>query len=403
MQRRMMYYPFSFALRRRRRRQHIAFLGFWFLELLLLLLLLLLLANNNHVFANSSSSSSSNPRKTDDVRLGLEVAGKMKCLIYGPGSLRDDSSVPVPLFPSFSNTNERRLVPSIYGTAAYRFQQDRWYGLTRLGTILRWRIQGSDKNNDTHHLEQLYPQSQKPNPYLPRTLDLVSEKRVGRGSSMVTSYSSSSSPPSLLLSSLVDTNSIRLDWEDGDEEEGGGQSKPSVELCLNHSSRLARFRWFLPVCQRLHWHCTSRFSWDGDAQKRPKAAAATTTTTITPPTTSTTIHNPDWWIPTFKVDPFGLVTSETKYTRLFHDRYDMLFRLRISRSIRFGLSGLLDDDDENDDTTRVRLECRMVDKLHRHPFVSTARLESNMVQSSDWLRSIADSTRLVLLHEHSVN
>ena len=127
-------------------------------------------------------------KKKENV-IDLEIAGRIKCLICGPVS--QESSI-IPLFPS--NAGKQ---PFLYGTADYRFQKERWYGLTRLGTIFRWQI--------ANH-----------RPRMPRIVDLVSERGLEPGSH-----------------SLLDSTCIRLDWDESDSS--SLVRKPSLEVSFDYS------------------------------------------------------------------------------------------------------------------------------------------------------------------------
>lgn len=292
-------------------------------------------------FVNREENSNQCGFKKKGNVVDLEVSGRIKCLVCGP--LSSESSAT----PLIDSTSQKQ--PSLFGFVNYRFEKQRWYGLTGLGTIVRWQMQNH-------------------RPKFPRIVDLVAEKGLEYG-----------------YHSWLDSTCIRLDW--GESDSPSSPSKPSLEVCCDYNEKIARLGWFLPIFKRLHLHCNSYFPWN-------KSKANAGPTKLHQMSSKKYDENEDWWIPTLKLDPFGAATSENNYKAIYNDRYLVHFRLRIIKSISF----LSTWDDEHD--TRVRVECSMIDAIKDNS-ISTARLEAQ-VEASDWLRSI-DSTRLILMHEHSIS
>jgi hypothetical protein len=268
--------------------------------------------------------------------LGIDLTGRVKCLVRGP------ESKDAPAKPLFACKRDQQ--PFVYATAEYAFQKERWYGIERWGTMLRW-------------------QPTKYGNYAPCNVDLVAERQ-------------------LESDSLLDSSSVRLEWDISERR------KPKVELRLDRPKGAAHVGLFVPLYNRLHLYCISHLSWKETGDSSSFSSYAKMLSKDKPK------ENSDWWVPELKLDPFGLITSDNQCSSLYNGRYLMRLRLRFSKRVPFLCTW--DEEDE----MRLRLECSVVDKKSLDS-VSTARLEALVEPSS--LKQALSSTRLVLIHEHDLS
>jgi hypothetical protein len=286
----------------------------------------------NHDHSFSAFRTDDDHDKQQGV-LGLDVRGRLKIFLRGPKS--QEPSLETPLFSSRAEKQ-----PRIYATADYHFQKERWYGLKRVGSIIRWQPGIRHK-------------------YSPRTVDFIAEREFGSE-----------------VHPLLDSTGFCFGWDDPNEL--SLLNKPSLEVRLGKADGLT-LGWFVPIRRRLHLYWTSHFAWKESAN------------IMHIPSRPTKDENVDWWVPEFRLDPLGLLTSENKYARFYKDRYLMRLGLRFSKRV----SSLATRDDGRE--FQVRLDLSLVDKDGGHPSISTARVEA-LVDSANFLQSLS-STRLVLVHE----
>jgi hypothetical protein len=311
-------------------------------------------------------------------KLGLNVAGRLKCYLWGQLPTRGPRSSRslMPLFPasrynleeaeSKPESSQRSVHPSsVYTTADYHFQKERCYGLKNIGLLFQWKLQSGDRGNvNAHRLA-----------HLPSKLDVAFDHAI----------------PPIALSNPTDSASLCLSWDHGTDDSTIDLA-PWIKLGVHHTHQEpgGSLGFFCPLSKRLTMQWTSH--WD---VRNP-----TSHSFMVQPVDRSRSSDPDWWIPDVKLDPFGFLSSENRFSSNWRENCFMDVKLKIftmAPSLIFGRMV-----DEEYPTAMLRLECSICDERDDRPSATTARFETLMI-SSCWWQSIRESSRVTILREqHNV-
>ncbi|VEU40449.1 unnamed protein product [Pseudo-nitzschia multistriata] len=202
----------------------------------------------------SPPSSSNVPRL-----IGLNVNGRMKCLLWGnPGTF--SPSALTPLFSSpiagneednihadhdcspsrqvetrFEGIGERTsqqndektrspsslLLPgAVFATTDYRFRKDRWYGVERIGMIFRWNVPSSlassNKSNGERQETALCRSRKRIASLLPTTIDVTAQHSLFSPHS---SKSTRNHRRKNYFAPFADSGNIRVGWRENEESD----------------------------------------------------------------------------------------------------------------------------------------------------------------------------------------
>ena len=352
--------------------------------------------------------------------IGLNVDGKMKCLMWSKASF---PSTLTPLFSSSKVDDEGEdplaikhkylLSPSaVFTTAEYAFRKERWYGLKKMGILFRWNILSSSRND-----ERIQPQAnERGTLLLPTTLDISASHVV--------------SPSSIVNNVPVCNNFLRLGWlkynqsnsnsndnltpwiQIGFDPVYASRCKASVDtMKINDHSLYLNV--FLPVFKRFDFQWVSRWN-----------KGVSSTTKLYPASGQLNTKDDPWWIPKLSLDPsVGTLSSENSrysnvYSRGNERQYRTEFKVRVRTRIpafllssaNNGITILDDEDNKYDDNTEsasLRFDCSIItnpvekNRDSSGPTMTTARLDMT-VAPSRWWRSIVETARLGFIHEQNI-
>jgi hypothetical protein len=256
----------------------------------------------------SSSSSKNN-------LIQLDLSGTADLLLRGPTPVDEDATQPI--FVSSSSLSSSTRQPSILATAEYNFHQ-KWYGITRLGSILRWKTTTAMENN----------------PFLPKRVDCKADTDLG-------------SPLS------IDTTGLVLDWNHNVHK----RNRPSLEIKLDQGLGVARLASFLPLHRRLDVRLHSNGIWSN----KKKA------TGFFSPTSRHIRENPDWWIPDLAMNTMGQVSSKNHvHGNLGRQNRLVEVRLVLRRNLSF--TGM--------ETAETHLQLQASAMSPAQDSITTARIET---------------------------
>jgi len=391
---------------------------------------------NDDMSHPTSSSSEINPRL-----IGLNVNGKMKCLLWNNPRSSFRSTL-TPLFTSHDiDEGEGRCetelpVPSsispsaVFATGEYSFRRDRWYGMKQIGMLFRWNIPFSlrnNNNNDNHNNDNYDSNNRNDNILHPR----IKERQMFSFPTTLDITAGRSIPPFSTTdhkvgTTFIDSGNLRIGWNQN--EYNYDNLEPWIQIgfdpdYINSNNNLIggkRFndqplhlKFFLPLIRRrfdLQW--TSRWNHNTNL-------AATTRRSRSSSMNEQSSGDP-WWIPEVRLDPsLGTLSSENRYRNAYvggEDRkYWTEFKLRLRTTVPTLFSsatnfGIVPIDDNDTQTASLRLDCSFITKPGEQnldsmgPTITTARLDMTVVPSY-WWRSVTETARLGFIHEqnHATN
>jgi hypothetical protein len=283
-----------------------------------------------------TSPSSSSSKKN---LIQLDLSGTAELFLRGPSPVDEDAAHPMFVSSSLSSTRPRQ--PFILATAEYNFHQ-KWYGLTRLGSIFRWKTKTTAMREG--------------NPFLPKRVDCKADT-------------------DLASSLAIETTGLVLDWN-ADQHE---RNRPSLEIKLDHGLGVARLGSFLPLHRRLDVRLQSHGIW----RRHQKQA-----TGFFSPTSKHIREHLDWWIPDLSMNTMGQVSSQNQVHGNVGRSHESSRLVEVRLVLRRNLSFTGMETAE----TQLQLQASMMGPAQDS--VTTARIETI-------LESMVPSTRLVLEHEHA--
>ena len=296
-----------------------------------------------------TTAGTTTPTSTSSKKklIQLDLSGTAELLLRGPTPADEDAAHP--FFVSSSSSSPTRQ-PSILATAEYDFHQ-KWYGITRLGSILRWRT--------TTTTTAVPNQNQNHHPYLPKRVDCKADTEL-------------TSPLS------IDTAGLVLDWNHENSQQE--RHRPSLEIKVDRELGVARVGSLLPLHRRLEVRLQSHGIWSSRTKK---------TTGFFSPTSKHIRENPDWWIPDLSMNTMGQVSSLNQghgNFGCFGGRPSRLVEIRLVLRRNLSFTGM--------ETAETQLQLQASTMSPTQDSITTARIETI-------LESMVPSTRLVLEHEHA--
>ena len=390
----------------------------------------------NHQTVNFDGPTQQRPLNDNPRLIGLDVNGRIRTLLWNNPKTSQEDPTLNPLFSSsrlyeddendggfeqhknFKTDTASFILPSaVYGTADYHFRKERWYGIEKLGMILRWnarrRLSYCDGGDDEF---QNFPKKRFWG--LPARVDFAAHHCI-LPSSKISHHRG--------VNSFIDSGNLRITWPENNGNlmvsdndinpwfEVGFEPKNSASgvdnLAMSSDERKKcpiHMRIFFPLIrQRFDLRWTSRWN-NPMANLLPKADGQRA---------NKGPSDDPWWIPRVSLDPsIGTLSSENRYQKaaLLRDNkcYSTEFKLRVRTTIPTLLSSVtnsaitVSDDDNDLQTASVRFECSLATSPgeQRLPLLggtlTTARFET-MIVPSFIMRSVMDTARFGLFHEQN--
>lgn len=321
----------------------------------------------------------SSPTQSQFPKLGLNVAGRLKCYLWGLSSTMG-GGVDTPLTPLFSASGSDKREEdepslkshnigvnpsSLYATVDYHFQKERWYGVKNVGLLWQWKFRGN--NREDHSVSH----------------------RVNLRPSIFNVAFDHAIPP-VSTSSSTDSLCLTVSW-DRSQDEDIGEMVPWIKLGVHHSQRDpgGSFGIFYPLSSRFNLQWTSR--WDVKSTVSPAFPSLEDR-----PIEFSRHSDPDWWIPDVKLDPFGLLSSENRFVQSnWRNHYSVDVKLKVSTKAPPLIFGSAIDEEPH--ATILRLDCSVWDERLERPSETTARFETAIIPSN-WWQTIKEASRVTILH-----
>jgi hypothetical protein len=336
--------------------------------------------------------------------IGLSVAGRLKCYLWGP-SEDDVNSENPPLTPLFSpngNLDETNQEPgsiptassgtkrhpfSLYAIADYHFQKERWYGVKKAGLLFRQRLcpVQSLGSLPERPASILYGIGQRPS-----NLDVTVDHTFPTRSEGCKG---------------ADSAEICLTW-DGNRDSvlqnfNSNHVAPWIKVGVHQSQRepSGTFGFSLPFSPQfnLQW----MFHWA--TGRNVAGSSSVTRKTVRSPIGNSPDY--DWWVPDIKLDPFGFLSSENRFFKSNHmEHYSMDVKFKVSTKAPSLLFGSVVGDD-GPQAIWLRTECSVWDERMKHPNAATARFETALFPSNGWWQSLKDTSSFTLILDqyHSID
>jgi hypothetical protein len=314
-------------------------------------------------------------------KLGLNLAGRLKCYLWGQLPSRGPRAARslTPLFQPNRDTLEeqeskteetlRVVYPSsVYATADYHFQRERFYGVKNVGLLFRWFLRSGDRGNGNT--------TQNGVGVLPSNFDIAFDHAI----------------PPIALSNPTDSVNMRFSWDRNMEDDTVLDLAPWIKIGVHLAQHKpgGSLGFFLPLSDRLNVQWTSHWDmWN-------RAARSFTAR----PVERSRRSDPDWWIPDIRLDPFGILSSESRFSSHWREHYSLDVKLKVITTTPSLLLGNMVD--EEYPTATLRLDCSICDERLDRPSVTTARFETFMISSS-WWQSIRGTSRVTILREKHNN